>query len=242
MLHVIGIGPGRPEWIPTATHDIVAQCEVVVGSSRALKLFPEVGERSFRLSGDMGQTLELIRDQASAHAVIGVLVSGDPGFFSLLSALKREFPEAQITVHPGLSSVQFAFARAGIPWQEAVFVSVHGRDLAGLPRGSIKPMAVLTGGANTPQKVAQLLLERGVNPRISVGNALGYPEEVWESLDAEHLARYPQKLEQAVVIIHPADPLNSGRSNSLRIGIPDREFIRGEVPMTKAEIRVQVLA
>lgn len=242
MIHVIGIGPGRPEWIPQATHEIVAQCDAVVGSSRAMQLFPERKKGIFHLSGDIVQSLQRIGSLLEENLVVGVLVSGDPGFFSLLSALRREFTEEKIFVHPGLSSVQFVFARAGIPWQDAAFVSVHGRDLASLPRTLLKPTAVLTGGANTPQKVAQLLLERGINPRISLGNSLCYPDEIWETLDAEQLAHYPQKLEQAILIIYPTYPHNPWQNNAMRLGIPDREFIRGEVPMTKAEIRVQVLA
>lgn len=243
MIHVIGIGPGRPEWVPQATHEIVAQCDAVVGSSRALQLFAERKKGSFHLlSGAIVQSLQLIEGLLEENLVVGVLVSGDPGFFSLLSALRREFPEEKLSVHPGLSSVQFVFARAGIPWQDAAFVSVHGRDLASLPKTIRKPTAVLTGGANTPQKVAQLLLERGSNPRISLGNSLSNPGEVWENLDAEQLARYPQKLEQAILIIYPTYLHHSLQNNAMRLGIPDREFIRGEVPMTKAEIRVQVLA
>ncbi|CAA7601902.1 cobalt-precorrin-7 (C15)-methyltransferase [decarboxylating]/trimethylsulfonium-tetrahydrofolate N-methyltransferase [Acididesulfobacillus acetoxydans] len=242
MIHVIGVGPGRPEWVPQATHDIVAQCDAIVGSSRVLHLFPELRKGSYHLSGDMVQSLQLVANLLEENMVVGVLVSGDPGFFSFLAALRREFTEEVINAHPGLSAVQFAFARAGIPWQDASFASVHGRDLASLPRTILKPLAVLTGGNNTPQKVAQLLLERGINPRISVGNSLCYPEEVWETLDAEQLARYPQPLSNAILIIYPTFPQNPWQDNALRIGIPDREFIRGEVPMTKAEIRVQVLA
>jgi precorrin-6Y C5,15-methyltransferase (decarboxylating) len=61
-------------------------------------------------------------------------------------------------------------------------------------------------------------------------------------MDAEHLARFPQKLENTILIIYPTPRQSSWQSSSMRIGIPDREFIRGDVPMTKSEIRIQVLA
>ncbi|MHB1652022.1 MAG: precorrin-6y C5,15-methyltransferase (decarboxylating) subunit CbiE [Desulfitobacteriaceae bacterium] len=242
MIHLIGIGPGGPEWLPPAIHDIVAQCDVIVGGSRALQLFPNRQKEGYRLSGNLIQNLQVVATLLQDNTTLGVLVSGDPGFFSFLPALRREFPKEKIVIYPGLSSLQFVFARAGIPWQDAAFVSVHGRDLTDLPRAILRPTAVLTGGANSPQKVAQFLLERGMNPRISVGNALCYPEETWETLDADQLAQYPQQLNNAILIIYPTDLPNSRQNSSLRIGIPDREFIRGEVPMTKAEIRVQVLA
>ncbi len=242
MIHVIGIGPGQPNWLPPATHAAVERCDVLIGSSRALQLFPDFRKRQYHLSGDLMQTLQLIGNLLNDDLEIGVLVSGDPGFFSFLPALRREFPDTGILVYPGVSSLQLAFARAGIAWQEANFASVHGRELSSLPRNVTRPLAILTGGENTPQKVAQLFLERGVNPIISVGNALGYQDEFWDTMEADQLARFPQTLPNSILIVHPLPRQNPWQSNTLRIGIPDREFIRGDVPMTKAEIRVQVLA
>lgn len=242
MLRVIGIGPGRQEWLPPAITDLVDNCDILIGGSRALELFPDFSGRRYTLSGNLSHSLEVITNALSEKKVIGVLVSGDPGFFSFLPRLKKELPEERIDVYPGISSLQFAFARAALPWQEASFVSVHGRELSVLPRVITRPTAVLTGGVNTPQKVAQLYLDLGSNPLISVGNALAYPEEIWETMDAEHLAQEKPLLKNAIVILYPTIGQNTKQNTDRRIGIPDHEFLRGKVPMTKAEIRVQVLA
>lgn len=270
MLQVIGIGPGRPEWLPPAISELVKSCEILIGGSRALKLFPDFTGRQYSLSGDLASSVELIRKALQEEKIVGVLVSGDPGFFSFLPRLKREFPEERIDVYPGISSLQFAFARAGLPWQEATFASVHGRELSILPQMITRPTAVLTGGENTPQKIAQFYLDRGYNPLISLGNALAYPEEFWATMDAEHLAQEKTLLKNAIVILYPAQKRDTGidsqqgttddshqlskqtiihdnrrpteHKTGARLGIPDEEFLRGKVPMTKAEIRVQVLA
>ena len=242
MLQVIGIGPGRPEWLPPAITELVKGCEVLIGGSRALELFPNFSGRTYCLSGDLNSSVLVIRNALQYEKVVGVLVSGDPGFFSFLPRLKREFPEERIDVYPGISSLQFAFARAGLPWQEATFVSVHGRELSVLPQVITRPTAVLTGGENSPQRIAQFYLERGYNPLISIGNALAYPEEFWTTMDAEHLAQEKKLLKNAIVILNPDAMQYTKRGTGCRIGIPDEEFLRGKVPMTKAEIRVQVLA
>jgi len=247
MLQVIGIGPGRPEWLPPAITELVKNCEILIGGSRALQLFPDFTGLQYTLSGDLASSISVIRNALVEEKVVGVLVSGDPGFFSFLPRLKKEFPEQRMDVYPGISSLQFAFARAEIPWQEATFVSVHGRELSVLPESITCLTAVLTGGENTPQKIAQLYLKRGKNPQISIGNALAYPEEFWETMDAEHLARDKTVLKNAIVILYPQNTIQSNtqstkQSTGCRIGIPDEEFLRGKVPMTKAEIRVQVLA
>ncbi|MDR3539405.1 MAG: precorrin-6y C5,15-methyltransferase (decarboxylating) subunit CbiE [Desulfosporosinus sp.] len=248
MLQVIGIGPGRPEWLPLVITELVKNCEILVGGSRALELFPDFKGRQYSLSGDLRSSIEVIRSALLEEKVVGILVSGDPGFFSFLPRLKREFPEEKIEVYPGISSLQFAFARAGLAWQEATFASVHGRELSVLPELITRPTAVLTGGENTPQKIAQLYLERGYNLHISVGNALAYPEELWMTTDAEHLAQEKRLLKNAIVILYPVNnklpdsQQSSKRGSGCRLGIPDEEFLRGKVPMTKAEVRVQVLA
>lgn len=242
MLRVIGIGPGRPEWLPPAINEIVRECDILIGGSRALMLFPDFSGSKLSLSGDLASSVEVIRKSISDEKKVGVLVSGDPGFFSFLPMLKREFPEEKIDVYPGLSSLQFAFARGELAWQEAKFVSVHGRELTVLPKVITQPTAVLTGGVNSPQRIAQFYLERDYNPKISMGNALAYPEEIWQTTDAKHLASETTLLQNAIVILHPTQKKEVKRGSSYSIGIPDDEFLRGKVPMTKAEIRVQVLA
>jgi len=241
MLHVIGVGPGQEEWLPPIIKRIVAGCDIIFGGERALQLFPSFPRRE-KLNGNLATGMQAIKASLAAGFNVGVLVSGDPGFFSLLPALQRELPNEEILVHPGISSLQLIFARAGLSWQEASFVSVHGRSLEVLPWVIERPLAVLTGGEHSPQAVAQVLLERGMNPEIWVGNALGYAEEVFMLIPATDLAAFPQPLANAILVIEPPTPLPDAAPVKWRFGIPDEEFIRGEVPMTKVEIRVQVLA
>lgn len=253
MIKVIGIGPGSREWLPPAINEIVASCEVLFGGKRALELFPDFSGVCHSLSGKLSKTVGEIQLALTEEKQIGVLVSGDPGFYSFLSMLKREFPQTEMSVYPGISSMQFAFARVGLPWQEAEFHSVHGRLLSRLPLMFQKPLAILTGGENTPQEVAQYYLKHGINLKISVGNLLSYPEEEWFTTDMESLVKEKKEYQHAIIILYPPTlqvEANSATNNTgdnldekvVGLGIPDEEFIRGKVPLTKEEIRVQVLA
>lgn len=245
VIEIFGIGPGTPEWLPPAIEKEVAQCDLLLGGVRALELFPAfLGER-FRVDRDLTLTIRTIRQALDMNKRVAILVSGDPGFYSLLPLVRRNFPQEMIRVFPGISSLQFAFARAGVPWQGAELMSVHGRSIESLPLNVCNPLGILTGGDNTPQKIATYYSSYGFNPRISIGNALSYPEEVWVDTDANGLKDSEASYPNAVMIIYPGDSQDGG-SREIRtqsgFGFPDEEFIRGQVPMTKSEIRVQVLS
>ncbi|WP_019849767.1 bifunctional cobalt-precorrin-7 (C(5))-methyltransferase/cobalt-precorrin-6B (C(15))-methyltransferase [Desulfitobacterium sp. PCE1] len=246
MIQILGIGPGTRAWVSQAVEEMVHQSDVLVGGQRALKLFPDFKGESYRVSGNLAETLKTLQRVLQQGKKASVLVSGDPGFYSLLPWLKREFPQEEIQVLPGLSSIQLAFARAGIPWQDAELLSVHGRPLNCLPLHLSRPLGVLTGGENSPQKIAEYYHTYDFNPQISLGNALTYPEERWLNTDAHQLMDLEEDFSNAVMILYPENPEDKSAQSLLSLpksfGIKDEEFVRGNVPMTKNEIRIQVLA
>lgn len=102
-----------------------------------------------------------------------VLASGDPGFFGIVRALRERglVPEVQ----PAVSSVAQAFARAGLPWDDAVVVSAHGRDLrraVNVCRAYPK-VAVLTGPGHGPGEIGAALA--GLAPAAAGRRSAGQP-------------------------------------------------------------------
>src|SRR5215470_9654192 len=104
-----------------------------------------------------------------------VLASGDPGFFGIVRALRQRGLGA--VVLPAVSSVALAFARAGLPWDDAAVVSAHGRDLrpaVNVCRAHPK-VAVLTGPGAGPAEIGAALA--GWDRRLIVCEHLGDPAE-----------------------------------------------------------------
>lgn len=203
-LAVVGTGPGGPEYLTPAARQVAEQAKFLIGGAKALALFADAGAETYRLSGDLSALatyLKRIQGQPAA-----VLVSGDPGFFSLLPWLKKQFPGEKIQVVPGISSLQMAFARLTATWEQATFISLHGRDLAllqavmpELRQGRMK-LALLTGGRNSPAAVGQYLRDNGLaGYPIWVGAALGTAEERCLTLSASVLAG--QDLPDAVLVL-----------------------------------------
>ena len=123
---VAGIGPGNPDFVLPAARAAIEGAEVLVGGSRALADFARQGQETMTIRGDIDAVLSFIREKLQKTHVV-VMVSGDPGYYSLLDALRREFPPQALVVIPGVSSLQMAFARLALPWHEARLASFHGR-------------------------------------------------------------------------------------------------------------------
>jgi precorrin-6Y C5,15-methyltransferase (decarboxylating) len=165
MITVIGLD-GSP--LEARAAAAIRAATLVVGGRRHLQSV-EVprGARTVAL-GDLGSALETLAGH-SGDAV--VLASGDPGFFGILRALRRS--GLACTVLPAVSSVALAFARAGLPWDDAVVVSAHGRDLrraVNVCRAHRK-VAVLTGPGAGPAEIGAELA--GWRRRLVVCEHLG---------------------------------------------------------------------
>ena len=120
MITVVGTGTGAP--LPA---DMVAGADLVVGGRRHLEgaRLPQEAERV--VLGPLAPALDVIErylNKGEEGRRIVVLASGDPGFFGIVRALAERFGPQRLDVRPGVSSVATAFARLGLPWDDAVVV------------------------------------------------------------------------------------------------------------------------
>jgi len=149
MLSIVGCGPGSVQYVTEAARQAVARADVLVGADRLIELFPDCPAE--RISGqcDIVALLEQIATRHAAGRKIAVLVSGDPGLFSLARKVIQRFGRERCEVIPAVSSVQVAFARLGIDWADARIVSAHGRlpDISADEFGRAGKIAVLAGTA-----------------------------------------------------------------------------------------------
>lgn len=175
---VVGIGPGHPDYLPPIAGRVIEAAEVLIGSSRALSTFGKEKQRKITITGQMDDVLAAIDKYKSAQ--IAVLVSGDPGFYSLVPYLLKHMPADEIEIIPGLSSMQVAFCRAKTVWQDACLLSLHGRDFPSIRPWITKPGKVgfLTDPRHTPADIANYLLQAGwPNCPVYLCEKLSYPEE-----------------------------------------------------------------
>ncbi|MFZ7102591.1 MAG: precorrin-6y C5,15-methyltransferase (decarboxylating) subunit CbiE [Peptococcaceae bacterium] len=176
---IVGTGAGTEQYmIPLAVNEI-ARADVLIGGERNLR--PWLGaedKKFFAIKSSLGEIVELINSYYAKEKVV-VLVSGDPGFYSLLNFLSKHFPRDEIKVIPGISSVQIAFAKLSLPWQDAVLLNLHGRDLSILDPFIQHPkIALLTDPVNNPGVIYDYFYLNGRNRGvIYICTKLGYPDE-----------------------------------------------------------------
>lgn len=245
--HIVGIGLDGAAGLTDAARQIIDRATILIGSDRHLSYFPDHPAQQILL-GDFTQAIELIRSSIDESYIV-VLVTGDPLFFGLGRLLLAQLPPEQLTFHPHLSSVQLAFSRIKVPWQDARNVSIHGRSsnelIQALQQGNEK-IAVLTDGVNTPGAIAKLFLALDLpsNYQFWVCENLGGNDERVQCFWATEILDRTFAPLNVVILLRQVDSKPLDIKTLPQLGISDRLFLGfSDRPglMTKREIRLLIL-
>lgn len=245
---IIGAGPGNPDLLSRAALDAIDIADVVIGAHRALAgidVPPDVVRCELVKTADI---VAALTDAASWQRAV-VVMTGDVGLFSgarrLVEALSGD---AQVDVHviPGISSASYLAARLARPWQDWRFASAHGVAcdiVAEAERAG--ELFLATSGGEDPSRLSGELVQAGFgDARVTVAERLSYPDERITCATASEIAG--QTFDDLnVMLIEFAGGAGSpagSRWPYASSGIPDELFIRGDVPMTKQEVRAIALA
>lgn len=235
---LIGMGSGQPENLTLQGLAELRQADLILGARRLLAVLPAGCTENRAAAYRPDEVAELLQTSGAENAVL--VYSGDTGFYSGASSMmeKLEALGVRARVLPGLSSIQLLAAALGRPWQGWNLVSAHGRTcdpVAECMQG--RPTFFLTGGSEDPATLcAQLAAEGFGDVQAVVGQCLGTPEEKLFRGSVKELAagRFNSL---SVLLVEAAEVLPRRAP-----GLPDEAFERGDVPMTKQEVRAAVLA
>lgn len=160
-LHVIGVDLENCGQIPAS---ILEKCAAVVVSNRFQQRVKEIDSAPAHYEIlPIAPLVEAVQhiDRKLEDGDVAVLASGDPLFFGIGRRLLADFAQDRIRIYPAASAMQHAFARFAIPWDDATFVSLHGRspeNYVGLLLAHHKT-AVLTDGSHRPETISADLLD-----------------------------------------------------------------------------------
>ena len=242
---IIGAGPGNPDLLSRAALDAIDIADVVIGAHRALvgiDVPPDVVRCELVKTADI---VAALTDAASWQRAV-VVMTGDVGLFSgarrLVEALSGD-AQVDVRVIPGISSASYLAARLARPWQDWRFASAHGVAcdiVAEAERAG--ELFLATSGGEDPSRLSCELVQAGFgDARVTVAERLSYPDERITCATASEIAG--QTFDDLnVMLIEFAGGAASSRWPYASSGIPDELFIRGDVPMTKQEVRAVALA
>jgi len=223
---------------------LLAGASLVAGGRELLDaLAPPAAER-VAFGADLEPALAAI-ERAGAGAC--VLASGDPGFFGIVRRLAERLGRERLDVRPAPSSVAVAFARLGVPWDDALVVSGHGRAPEAALHVALRhpKVAILTSPAAPPGFYARGL--RGTGRRLAVASRLGTPEERVECGTPEELAERAFPEPNVLVVLDPAGA-TPGRATlwpprtPSAWALPEEAFEHRAGLVTKREVRAVVLS
>ncbi len=242
---IIGAGPGNPDLLSRAALDAIDIADVVIGAHRALvgiDVPPDVVRCELVKTADI---VAALTDAASWQRAV-VVMTGDVGLFSgarrLVEALSGG-AQVDARIIPGISSASYLAARLARPWQDWRFASAHGVAcdiVAEAERAG--ELFLVTSGGEDPSRLSGELVQAGFgDARVTVAERLSYPDERITCATASEIAG--QTFDDLnVMLIEFAGGAASSRWPYASSGIPDELFIRGDVPMTKLEVRAVALA
>ncbi|MFJ6521805.1 precorrin-6y C5,15-methyltransferase (decarboxylating) subunit CbiE [Streptomyces filamentosus] len=184
--------------LTAAARSALSAATLVAGAAHHLAL-PEVppGAERVRL-GSVGLAARRI---AGHRGTAVVLADGDPGFFGVVRALRAPEHGLEVEVVPAVSSVAAAFARAGMPWDDARVVVAHEKTLrraVNVCRAHPK-VAVLTSPGAGPAELALLL--DGVHRTFVVCEQLGTSREQVSVLTSDKAADHTWRDPNVVLVI-----------------------------------------
>ncbi len=258
---IVGVLDNGPAGITQEALQLIRQADLLVGNPRTFGLFaaeidPDAETRD--LSGNFPKIPGWIKTALGQGKEVVVFATGDPLCHGIGRYLIGKLGREQCQVIPNTSTLQLAFARLGLAWQDARICSIHGKDLgewhtnADAGHGLYpllrqirqqRLLGIFTSHKNSPCRIARMLDAVSLADRyeMAIIEQLLLPEEqIHDFMPASDIMPR-QFADPNVVILRPV----SAQPTEVLLGLPDKTYHQRKPDrglITKREVRAVSLA
>ncbi|VAW86408.1 Cobalt-precorrin-7 (C5)-methyltransferase / Cobalt-precorrin-6B C15-methyltransferase [decarboxylating] [hydrothermal vent metagenome] len=258
--YIIGVLDNGVAGLSAVALQQLHQADVIIGACRTLLLFKNEFKKTTRqydIAEGLSKVPVWITQAQNDNLNIVVLATGDPMCHGIGRYLMNKLEEKSCKVIPNVSTLQLAFARLGLAWQDAEICSVHSKDAgewtgdAGAEHGLYPVLeavrchhliAIFTSPENSPQRIARMLINVGLGEtfNMSVAEALlSDQENVIRNLSLHKAAKHNFVNPNIVILQRQIE------SPITLFGLADESFVQRKPDkglITKREVRAVSLA
>jgi precorrin-6Y C5,15-methyltransferase (decarboxylating) len=253
MIVIVGAGPGSPSYLTPEAAAAIAGSRAVIGGGRILDAVrpPDNARRVELPANGMADAVIQAVERELEGGDVTLLVSGDPGFYSLAKKVTAHFGGENVSVVPGISSLQLMASRLRKSWVGAASVTLHGgrrpdmSELVKKIRNSSALMALFGAPEDVPGHIEWLASEPSLaSSWAAIGWDLGLPgEKIVVSPTLAELDASSHRGRLAVLWLERSGERDAAAPLTRMGVLPDEWFERRErVPMTKEFTRSAVLS
>ncbi len=224
-LYIIGFGVGNKDVLTVEALKIIENSTKIISTKRISST-----DKNIKCCSLLEIEEEIINNE---NEELTILVSGDCSFFSISKLIINKFSKLyDIRLISGISSIQYLCSKIKVSYDDGIIKSLHGRFGEVVPLVSYnKKVFLLTGGKYKAQDICMELYKYGLeNVNVTVGENLSYENE-------RIITKTPSILKDEVFSHLSVMYIENKNAVNPFLGIEDKSFVRGDVPMTKEEVR-----
>ena len=238
IVYLAGIGMGTKEGMTVQAKESLKGCDCMIGAKRLLE---EVSDADCVCHAEyLPEKIEEYLRKHPQFCRIGIVLSGDAGFYSgakkLEEVLNGSEERYEIQRIPGISSVVYFAAALHTSWEDAALVSLHGRWQNWIYEAEHHAKTFLLLGGRKENLKEKLLYYGLEDLTVHIGKNFSYPQE---QIFSKTVSELTEEDTEGLCIVCLENP---HPSQKVCRHLKDEAFTRGNVPMTKEEVRTICIA